>query len=72
MQTRTKLSDQIRLAVKTCGQSRYAITKATKISQATLSRFLSGERGLPMRTLDILADYLELSIVQKKASKGGN
>ncbi len=60
-----KLSDQIRRAVEGCGQTRYVIAKATGIDQSTLSRFVSGERGLPMNTLDRLADYLELSITMK-------
>jgi transcriptional regulator with XRE-family HTH domain len=60
-----KLSDQIRRAVEQCGQTRYAIAKATGIDQSTLSRFVSGERGLPMNTLDRLADYLELTINMK-------
>lgn len=63
---RKKLSDQIRQAVETCGETRYAIFKATGIDQATLSRFLSGERGLPMTTLDTLADYLDLNIQASK------
>jgi hypothetical protein len=60
---RIKLSDQIRQAIEHCGQTRYAIWKATGISQETLSRFLSGERGLPMKTLDRLVDYLDLNLV---------
>jgi hypothetical protein len=69
---RIKLSDQIRLAIDTCGQTRYAIAKATAISEATLSRFFTGERGLPMKTLDRLADYLDLNITigKGRASKG--
>ena len=59
---RMKLSDQVRHAIETCGQTRYAIAKATGISEATLSRFVSGDRGLPMKTLDLLADYLDLNI----------
>ena len=59
---RMKLSDQLRHAIETCGQTRYAIAKATGISEATLSRFVSGDRGLPMKTLDLLADYLDLNI----------
>jgi hypothetical protein len=58
-----KLSDQIRNAVATSGQTRYAISKATGISQATLSRFMAGERGLTMKALDVLADHLGLIIV---------
>ena len=42
--------------------TRYAISKATGIDQATLSRFMSGERGLPMKTLDTLANFLDLNI----------
>lgn len=56
-------SDQIRDAVDNCGQTRYAIWKATGIGQATLSRFLAGERGLPMKTLDVLAEYLGFRLV---------
>ena len=63
---RTKLSDQLRQAIDTCGQTRYAISKATGIAEATLCRFMSGERGLPMKTLDTLADYLELDIQAPK------
>jgi hypothetical protein len=67
--TRMKLSDQIRRVVETCGQTRYRIAKETEISEATLSRFMSGERGLPMGTLDTLADYLGLNVVQAKKGK---
>jgi transcriptional regulator with XRE-family HTH domain len=63
---RKKLSEQIRHAVETCGQTRYAISMATGIDQATLSRFISGKRGLPMTTLDTLADYLKLNIQASK------
>jgi hypothetical protein len=69
---RVKLSDQIRQAVENCGQTRYALWKATGISEATLSRFMAGDRGLPMKTLDRLADYLDLNIVigTSRTSKG--
>ena len=63
---RIRLSEQIRRAVRDCGLTRYAISKATDIDQATLSRFMSGERGLPMATLDVLADFLELNITSAR------
>jgi transcriptional regulator with XRE-family HTH domain len=63
---RKKLSDQIREAIEMCGQSRYAISKATGISEATLSRFMSGERGLTTTALDTLADHLNLNIQASK------
>ncbi len=59
---RTKLSEQVRQALNGCGLTRYRIWKDTGISQVTLSRFVSGERGLPMKTLDRLADFLDLNI----------
>jgi transcriptional regulator with XRE-family HTH domain len=68
---RVKLSDQIRQAIEDCGQTRYAISKATGISQATFSRFMSGERGLPMNTLDRLAEYLDLNLALRKPTKKG-
>ena len=66
---RTNLSDQIRRAVDDCGQTRYRISKETGIDQSTLSRFMSGERGLPMNTLDKLADDLDLNITVGKGRK---
>ncbi len=66
---RAKLSDQIRRAVDDCGQTRYRISIETGIDQSTLSRFRSGERGLPMNTLDKLADYLDLNITVGKGRK---
>ena len=68
---RAKLSEQIRQAVDDCGQTRYAISKATGIDQSTLSRFMSGERGLPMGTLDVLAEYLNLNITTGKRRQKG-
>ncbi len=66
---RVKLSNQIRQAVVACGVTRYSISKATGISESALSRFVSGERGLSLGTLDRLADFLELSIVAGKRPK---
>ena len=60
---RLKLTEQLRLAVETCGRTRYRISKDTGIDETALSRFASGERGLSMATLDRLADYLGLDLV---------
>ena len=43
-----------------------AISKETGIAESTLSRFMSGERGLPTKTLDRLADFLDLNILTGK------
>ena len=64
-----KFSDQIRQAVRACGLSNYRISQETGISEPTLSRFMSGKRGLPMRTLDVLAEYLKLRVVSEEKRK---
>lgn len=61
-QKRVKLSDQVRNAVEASGMSCYRISKETGLSEPTLSRFMSGERGLTMKALDTLADFLELNL----------
>ena len=35
------------------------------VSEATLSRFMSGERGLTLTVLDRLADYLGLTLCDR-------
>ncbi len=69
---RVMLSDQVRQAVDDCGMTRYAIWKATGIDQASLSRFVAGERRLSMDSLDRLADLLDLNITtgRRRRSKG--
>ena len=69
-----RLSDQIRSAIDNCGQSRYAIWKATGIAQSTLSEFMAGRRTLSMANLDILGEYLGLTITMTGTTntrKGG-
>ena len=64
-----KLSDQIRTVVETSGVSGYRISAETGIDKAALSRFLSGERGLSMESLDLLAGYFEVKIVAPERPK---
>jgi transcriptional regulator with XRE-family HTH domain len=64
-----KLTDQLRYIVENCGQTRYQICKATRISQPTLARLVSGERFLSPTALDKLGKYLGLRIVADKPNK---
>lgn len=59
-----KLTDQLRQIVKECGQTRYAISKATGIAEPVLCRLVSGERFLSPKALDTLAEYLGLELRQ--------
>jgi transcriptional regulator with XRE-family HTH domain len=60
--TLLKLSDQLRVAIDASGMTRYRISKETDISEATLSKFYLGQRGLSMRALDALGECLQLTI----------
>lgn len=73
MSEKAKLSEQLREAIEQAPVSRYAISKATGIDQAVLSKFVRGERmGLSMETVDALCDYLRLKLVaEKKTEKKG-
>jgi predicted transcriptional regulator len=59
---RKKISATLRQAMIDSGQTRYAISKATGISQAILSRWLDGTRGISLDTADTLADHLGLAL----------
>ena len=63
------LVDQIRRAVEASGETRYAIAKASGVSQGQLSRLVSGERAMTVDTIERLADYLGLRITIEPKSK---
>lgn len=56
----------IRTALRRCGQTRYAVSKATGIPESTLSRFAAGK---PLRgeNIDKLCRYLGLKLVADKS-----
>jgi DNA-binding Xre family transcriptional regulator len=66
------VTDTLRRAVEQCGQSRYAIAKATGIDKAVLSRFVASGRGLRSDNFDRLCAHLGLVLATKpgKTRKG--
>lgn len=60
---RASLSDELRQAVERSGLSRYAIWQAVGIDQGSMSKFMAGERGLTLESIDKLAELLGLHIV---------
>ena len=69
------LEGDIKKAIEASGQSRYRIAKETGVSQAHLSRLMSGQRGLGVDMLERLAAYLELEIIirpKRGRSRKGN
>jgi transcriptional regulator with XRE-family HTH domain len=63
------LSSQLRRAVAESGLSRYRIAKDVGVSQATLSKFMSGQRGLSMAVMDRIGERLGLSLVKRPKGK---
>ena len=70
MPVMTSFSDQIRRAVDKSGYSRYRIWQEIGIDQAVMSRFMSGQGGLSLKSLDRLAKFLGLTVSVKKPKKG--
>lgn len=58
-------SDQLRKAIDESGMTRYAISKATGIDQAVLSKFMAGERGMLLPSVDKLCSLLDLELRKK-------
>jgi len=66
-----RLSEQLRDAIEKADVSRYEISKATGVSQSTLSKFVLGTRpGLSFDAMDRVGEYLGLVIVKKQPKKG--
>jgi transcriptional regulator with XRE-family HTH domain len=68
-----KFSEQLRLAIKAGPMSCYALSQATGVDEAALSRFVNGKRGLSLPTIDLLVAVLRARLVVDvpKAIKGG-
>ena len=64
--------DQLRKAIEASGLNRHRIAQDTGISESALSRLFSGERGLSIESIEILADYLglEVTLRPKRQRKG--
>jgi hypothetical protein len=64
-------SDQLRQAVRESELTRYAISVKTGIDQGTLCRFIRGERGMSLDSVDKLMECLELEIKPRRKRKDG-
>ena len=61
-----KLSDVLRAAVEASEMSRYRIAVEAEMDHASMSRFMSGQTGLSLDTIDRLAVVLGLEMVPKR------
>jgi hypothetical protein len=64
-------TDQLRKAIRGSDLTRYAISKRTGIDQATLSRFVRGQAGMSVDSIDRLMDCLKLEIRPRRKRKEG-
>jgi hypothetical protein len=62
-------SDQLRRAISKCGLTQYAICHATGINKGNLSRFMSGDRGMGLSSVDKIVSFLDLRLEAKKRSR---
>jgi hypothetical protein len=56
------LTDQIRQAIDDSGFTRYRIAQEAGMTQTALSLFYHGERGLSMKAMNAIGEFLELKI----------
>ena len=64
-----KLSRGIRRAIEESGMSRYRLSRESGVTQAALSRFMHGKRGLTLDSADRLMDVLGLEIRPRRQAK---
>jgi transcriptional regulator with XRE-family HTH domain len=64
-----RMSEGIRAEIQHATVSRYRIAKETGIEEATLSRFMSRERGLSMEALDALFEFFNLEIAPRRRTR---
>ncbi len=69
---RTPLSDQLRAAIEAAPMSRYALWKATGVSQARLSRFVHHQGDLRLDAIDRIVAVLALELRPQKRLNGKN
>ena len=59
-------SDQLRDAIRKADISRYRVAKQTGLTQASLSRFMTGVSGLSLESIDKICDCLGLELSNGK------
>ncbi len=63
------VTETLRRALLTCGQSRYQVAKAIGVPESTLWRFTTGGKPLRGENIDKLAAHLGLELVTKRGRK---
>ena len=71
MMHRMNVFEKLRSLIKASDKTMYVIARDTGVDRAALSRFMSGERGLSVESVEAIARLLghELKIVAVKPSR---
>ena len=69
MAKKQSFTDQLRNAVLNCGKTRYAISMETGIPQSQLSRFVNGDGGLSIESIDVICRAIGAELTLKRPSK---
>jgi transcriptional regulator with XRE-family HTH domain len=63
------IGEQLKQAIREGRHSQAALARGTGLSEGQISRFLKGERGLSLESIDKLLDVLGLEIVIRPRRK---
>jgi len=66
---KSTMTDVLKQAIQESGLTLYRIAKDTGIVGTSLLRFMQGKTSLRLDKADVLAEYLVLELVKRKASK---
>jgi plasmid maintenance system antidote protein VapI len=58
--------EQLRHATQHSGETEYAVTKGSGVSQSLVNRFVNGERSISIETASKLCEYLRLDLHRRK------
>jgi plasmid maintenance system antidote protein VapI len=60
----TPIADALRGAIRTSGETSYAVAKTAGVAPSAISRFLSHRRSLSLDSADALASSLGLKVIE--------
>lgn len=60
----TPISDSLRGAIRDCGVTLYRLSQLSEIELSTLTRFMNGEAGLNIESINRLCYLLKLELIQ--------
>jgi transcriptional regulator with XRE-family HTH domain len=66
MAKKHNIEEQLRQAIESSDMSRYQISKLSEVSEAQLSLFVNGKRGIGLTAAAKIAEVLALELKSKK------